>query len=150
MTTPAGLKSAAAYAADREYQVQYRTAHRDSRNAYLRARYATRREEYAARDKQRRTLRPGLETFRSRLRRGWTTERLKQFIDIQHGCCAICGNGFQAKRREPQGDHDHDTNAPRGLLCGNCNLGLGHFSEDPAKLRNAIVYLGHWGARPCQ
>ena len=73
------------------------------------------------------------------------------FIE-QGGRCAICGEeGDPDKRHRPLAiDHDHDccpTNkgacgdCVRGLLCGNCNNGLGRFGDDPALLRRAIEYL---------
>ena len=62
----------------------------------------------------------------------------------QDGVCAIC--------RKPPGarvlavDHDHATNAVRGLLCSGCNTGLGLLRDNVDYLANAIVYLT--GARP--
>ena len=53
--------------------------------------------------------------------------------------CGICGS-------EPNGkdlhiDHDHATGAFRGLLCHSCNVGIGHFKEDPEVLDAAKRYL---------
>ena len=60
----------------------------------------------------------------------------------QQGRCAVCGVlEVDAPRKRFHLDHDHVTLAVRGLLCGNCNLGLGHFKDDPSRLRAAIKYL---------
>lgn len=38
-------------------------------------------------------------------------------------------------------DHCHTTGKVRGVLCTNCNRGLGHFQENPALLRLAAEYI---------
>ncbi len=58
----------------------------------------------------------------------------------QHDVCAICGSDDWG-RKGPQVDHDHDTGEVRGILCGNCNTGLGHFCDDVRMLRAAVRYL---------
>jgi hypothetical protein len=66
---------------------------------------------------------------------------------IQNGCCAICGTSeVEAPRGRLHLDHDHVTHVVRGLLCGNCNVGLGHFKDDPSRLRAAIDYLARTSA----
>jgi len=46
--------------------------------------------------------------------------------------CVICGETGALVV-----DHDHHTNKVRGMLCNNCNLGLGHFKDDPLLLEFA-------------
>jgi len=58
----------------------------------------------------------------------------------QHNACAICRTDHWGKKG-PQIDHDHATDAIRGVLCSNCNQGLGRFDDDPARLRAAADYL---------
>jgi hypothetical protein len=50
--------------------------------------------------------------------------------------CPICG------RADPEHvDHSHDTGVVRGILCFNCNGGLGQFRDSPDTLRDAAGYL---------
>ena len=43
---------------------------------------------------------------------------------------------------EPHLDHNAVTGEIRSLLCHKCNVGLGHFNDDPELLRRAVEYLG--------
>lgn len=54
-------------------------------------------------------------------------------------CCGATspGRGFSTWHL----DHDHVTGVFRGVLCARCNLGIGHFRDDPDLLRRAIAYL---------
>lgn len=64
---------------------------------------------------------------------------------IAPGVCAICGAAESrtstGKRKGLAVDHCHTSGRPRGLLCNNCNTGIGWFEEDPERLRAAIGYL---------
>lgn len=55
----------------------------------------------------------------------------------QGGCCAIC----KKKLETLSVDHDHTTGAIRGLLCPQCNFGIGNFLNDIGLLKSAIAYL---------
>lgn len=73
---------------------------------------------------------------------GATPQLLEALLVFQGGRCAICWTD------EPTGnhgrmviDHDHATMVVRGLLCGHCNMGLGAFRDDPARLAAAAEYL---------
>ena len=56
--------------------------------------------------------------------------------------CAICGTDDPASNAgEWHVDHCHESGAVRGLLCSRCNIGLGYFKDDPARLTAAIKYL---------
>ncbi len=50
--------------------------------------------------------------------------------------CDICG-----KTCHLHIDHCHDTGVVRGLLCFNCNGGLGQFKDNLTNMRNAVKYL---------
>lgn len=60
----------------------------------------------------------------------------------QGSACAACRTSdWGGKDGKPHVDHDHATGKIRGLLCANCNTGLGMFGDDPARLRAAAAYL---------
>lgn len=60
----------------------------------------------------------------------------------QQGRCAICGTREEdAPKRRLHVDHDHTTNVVRGLLCSQCNIGIGQFKDDPVRMLAAIEYL---------
>jgi len=67
---------------------------------------------------------------------GMTSEQYEELEKSQNGGCAICGSTNRLAV-----DHDHSTGAIRGLLCHNCNRGLGMFKDDSTRLTNAIRYL---------
>lgn len=62
----------------------------------------------------------------------------KYFFESQGGRCAICK---QPSEKSLHLDHCHETQRLRGLLCRDCNLGLGFFKDDPKRLQEAIDYL---------
>lgn len=61
----------------------------------------------------------------------------------QNNVCAICKTPPRNKRRLAV-DHDHNTQQIRGLLCEDCNRGLGLFRDDTMRLFNAVEYLSKW------
>lgn len=66
------------------------------------------------------------------------TERDRQ-LKRQGGRCAICRVDLSMRRLVV--DHCHDGETLRGLLCSNCNVGLGMFEHSPTRLRAAVRYL---------
>ena len=73
---------------------------------------------------------------------GITIEDYDRMLEAQGYRCAIC------RTDEPGGsgarfavDHNHDTGNVRGLLCNNCNRGLGHLQDSVLILEQAINYL---------
>ncbi len=67
-------------------------------------------------------------------------------LAAQEGKCAICGTddpGSRTRRRTRRFavDHCHDTGAIRGLLCSNCNRGIGYLKHSEENLLAAAKYL---------
>ncbi len=72
---------------------------------------------------------------------GLTVEQYDQMRAEQANVCAICQTHPTAKKGSFHVDHNHNTGKIRGLLCHNCNVGLGVFKDDTALLTKAIEYL---------
>lgn len=76
-----------------------------------------------------------------RLRReyGLSPDAYAEMVAACESCCQICGQAVTGKALHV--DHDHTTGQVRGLLCQNCNRGLGMFQDNPQHLAKAIAYL---------
>ncbi len=61
-------------------------------------------------------------------------------LEKQEGVCAICGRAPSENKRLCV-DHNHKTDEIRGLLCFECNTGIGKLQESVDLLRKAIHYL---------
>lgn len=83
---------------------------------------------------------------------GLSLEQYKEMHDRQNGKCAICNNPETQMRsgkiKALAVDHDHKTGAIRGLLCSDCNTGIGKLKDDPKVIQSAIQYL--LGNQPCR
>lgn len=71
---------------------------------------------------------------------GITIGDYDSMMDAQGCVCAICKQPSDGKKALAV-DHCHSTEQVRGLLCVNCNRGLGHFNDKPELLEAAIDYL---------
>lgn len=76
---------------------------------------------------------------------GITADHYDLLHEKQQGVCAICGlpeTAMQGDRVKLLAvDHCHDTGEVRGLLCVDCNRGVGIFGDSPVRLRAAAAYL---------
>jgi len=88
----------------------------------------------------------GHDRFRMKKAYGIELEEYEEMAKAQKGRCAICGGeGFElvpGQRSLLVIDHCHTTGKVRGLLCHNCNRGLGLFKDSVESLSNAVRYLG--------
>ena len=70
---------------------------------------------------------------------GITLETYDTMLAEQGGCCAICGTSTIKGRFAI--DHCHKTGKVRGLLCFDCNTGIGKLKDKPSLLLAAYNYL---------
>lgn len=110
----------------REYQKRYRAKH------------AAKLKE---KRKTERALNPDYyRDWHLRNRYGVSLQEYSARLKEQAGRCAICGTE-DSVRDSFDVDHDHVTGEVRGLLCLNCNVGLGSFKDSPVFLAEAVKYL---------
>lgn len=74
---------------------------------------------------------------------GITPEDYNVLLREQNSCCAICGRHETEFARRLHIDHCHDTNIIRGLLCVNCNVGIGKLGDTVEALAKAIIYISN-------
>jgi hypothetical protein len=76
---------------------------------------------------------------------GLSLDIINKILEAQDYSCAICKRNisFQAteKRDKPHIDHCHKTNEVRGLLCLQCNTGIGMFGDSIELIEAAKTYL---------
>lgn len=101
--------------------------------------------EYQREHRRRWAAKPGVKAWRKITQRWWQDLRRlygigpAEWINLynwQGGRCASCWQGPAATV-----DHDHSTGEVRALLCGPCNLMIGHAKDDPRKLLQGAAYL---------
>src|SRR5512147_2648276 len=95
----------------------------------------------AVREKQKVISRRHYENNREAIRDSWlrrtygtTLEEARALLEAHGGACAICRKRLGDVVFNARGtavDHDHATGKVRGVLCHQCNVGIGHFRENP-------------------
>ena len=108
----------------------------------------TRCPEHAAEHERQRRVRK--ETIRRYRRHGIDEATYLDLLERQGGRCAICRSDTPGTFGHSWHiDHDHRCcsgsyscgKCVRGLLCAQCNVGVGYFRDDPEILRAALDYL---------
>jgi hypothetical protein len=120
------------YEANREAAIRRTLKWRDDN----RDRYDDYRAEYRQRPERKRKMRD----LYYRRTFGISADDVDALIEVQGGVCAICGI---TPEREASWhvDHDHETGAVRGVLCIDCNHGIGKLGDSIERLERAIAYL---------
>lgn len=84
-----------------------------------------------------------------RINFGLSVEEYDSLSKKQGDVCAICKEPEKALSRlgHPKYlavDHCHTTGKIRGLLCHNCNIGIGNLKDSVSLLKEAIDYLNRY------
>lgn len=74
-----------------------------------------------------------------------TQAEKQSMLKAQDFKCAICQIHQNKLKINLAVDHCHKTGKIRGLLCSDCNLGLGKFEDNPETIASAIKYLTNKG-----
>lgn len=78
---------------------------------------------------------------------GLTPDQYAEMLAAQNGACAICERPERVidprsgRVKSLAVDHDHESGAVRGLLCQNCNKGIGNLGDSADILIAAAMYL---------
>ena len=94
--------------------------------------YATRRKDIIASQQRKYKLKS---TF------GISSKQYDELLKEQNNLCAICNIHQSRLKRAMAVDHCHKTGKVRGLLCSNCNTGIGNLRDSIKLLERAIEYL---------
>ena len=73
-----------------------------------------------------------------------TLEEYNIMLEKQNYKCAICGKTKSENGKNGKSfaiDHNHETGEVRGLLCNNCNAGIGFFKDSVEITVRATAYL---------
>jgi hypothetical protein len=68
-------------------------------------------------------------------------DEYNDLLQKQNFKCAICHTERCSSGKSFAVDHDHKNGKVRGLLCKNCNLGLGLFKDNIEIVKKVILYL---------
>lgn len=130
-----------AYRKRKRHEPAFRAKNAAHRRKYRKRDYVRERERvYSKAYHQRPEVKArNLAYMRSRWWRdsGITLDQYHARVESQGERCKIC----QRVTLNMHVDHCHDSDRIRGLLCKQCNLGLGHFKDQPTVLRAAASYL---------
>jgi len=130
----------------KEYLKHYNKINKDKRNLYSKNYYKSNRESVLKKQKIYYELNKTeiINKNRNRyLKRkfGITIDDYNEMLTLQLSGCSICGKSINDNGNKLDIDHDHKTGKVRGLLCKNCNKGIGLFYENINILEGAINYI---------
>ena len=129
----------------RKEKARYR-ANRERIKARMREQYHKNPEKMKELERQRYLLRKTAHrAYKLTKVFGMSVADYDRISEEQNHVCAICGQSETLMRRgvlqRLSIDHSHESGKVRGLLCANCNSGLGLFQDNSGVLMSAALYL---------
>lgn len=77
-----------------------------------------------------------------RVKYGLSLEQVEELRKSHNGLCDICGTDTpRGNFKKFHIDHIEGTHIIRGMLCNNCNMGIGFLKHDIEILAKAVEYL---------
>lgn len=131
-----------------EYSKKWKRENRDHYNEWVRKDRLKNPDKYKKWAKISRERAGNMRVLKESLSlRKISIEEYNKMFESQNGRCAIC-NEIETRKSRKEGnicrltiDHCHKTDKVRGLLCHECNTGLGKFKDNIELLLNAMAYL---------
>jgi hypothetical protein len=134
---------------DKELMAEYRT--KEKKQKWLKANNNKRKEiskRYDSKPSSKTKAAEYYQNNKDKIRNGMliriyniTLEEYSALLEKQNNKCGICGVSKCPTGKSFAVDHSHETNKIRGLLCKNCNTGLGMFEDNRTNIENALLYL---------
>jgi len=76
-------------------------------------------------------------SYKLKVKYGIDLKKYYEMYEAQQGRCLVCDE-WQERLFV---DHDHKSEEIRGLLCNNCNMGIGLLKDNPTVLERAVAYI---------
>jgi hypothetical protein len=129
------------------YKIKNIEKHRETKRLYERKRMQDPIYREKQREKSRKYYLKNKNNYKGRKHKfrilktyGISDEDFLKMLEKQKNLCSLCGI-YLNKRKNI--DHCHKTGKIRGILCTNCNMGLGLFKDSKEILGKAIIYLSN-------
>lgn len=115
---------AARMAYEREWKARNRERHRQKQLESQRRRMADPVKRAHQNALQRRYTREKRPYKHPRVGKSFTQDLVRELLELQQACCAVCGQPFDSAKKGGgyHRDHDHHSGKARGLLCFRCNV----------------------------
>jgi hypothetical protein len=139
-------KPLAAFSRDKRPGHQARC--KECRKAEVNAWRTKNREAYNASERRKYLESPAKWERHLKSKYGITAKVYDDLLAAQNGACAICARTASDLGETLAVDHDHVTDAIRGLLCAMCNRMLGCARDVSDVLRSGAAYLDRNSSSP--